>query len=821
MTINSANAGNGVSRPAVSNGASNGANGGVNGGGSTPLCRPTADGSRYELTSATALPKAGAFLWNQQMMIQVTCRGYATAQFMQPEPAKYMHAPNLEARTFMQPEQNYYAHHPGRFVYVKDEETSEIFSAPFEPVRAKPDKFIFSAGKSDVRWTVENLGLRVELRLVIPTHDVAELWTVDVTNLTERPRKISVYPYFPFGYMSWMNQSAEWRSDLCGVVASSITPYQKAEDYFKNKLLKDRSYFLCETPPTAWEARQGAFEGEGGLHAPSAIVDNEELGRSDARYETPTAAVQYRLSLTPSSSHTLRFLLGPALDDEEIKTMKTRYLSKGGFARCAADYAEYIAKGTGCLQISTPDAALDNFVNHWLPRQCYYHGDVNRLTTDPQTRNYLQDNMGMTYIASGVSRRAFLIALAQQEASGAMPDGILLAEGAELKYINQIPHTDHCVWLPVVLEAYLSETADYALLEEKVTDHTGHEASVFQRIGRAVDWLLSARDERGLSYIAQGDWCDPMNMVGYKGKGVSGWLTLATGFACRLWADVCEQQGQAGLAAQYRESAQAVNDAANAHMWHGSWFARGITDDNVVFGLASDKEGKIWLNPQTWSILSGAASPQQTRQMLAAVDEHLSTPYGTLMFGPPYSGMREDVGRVTQKYPGSAENGSVYNHAAVFYIHALYGIGEADRAYEVLRKLIPGPSDADYIQRGQMPVYIPNYYRGAWREYPRTAGRSSQLFNTGTVSWAYRCFIEGLCGLRGDAEGLAIHPQLPPHWDGMKVKRLFRGATFLIDIQKADVDEVLVKHGDAVLPQARFTGIRPGETYELSVFVPK
>ncbi|KAJ2965263.1 hypothetical protein NUW58_g10921 [Xylaria curta] len=197
---------------------------GVNGHGGTPLCRPTADGSRYELTSATLLPKASAFLWNQRMMIQVTCRGYATAQFMQPEPAKYMHAPNLEARTFMQPEQNYYAHHPGRFVYVKDEETSRVFSAPFEPVRAKLDKFVFSAGKNDVRWTVENLGLRVEMTLVIPTHDVAELWTVSVTNLADKPRKISVYPYFPFGYMSWMNQSAEWRPDLNGVVASSITP---------------------------------------------------------------------------------------------------------------------------------------------------------------------------------------------------------------------------------------------------------------------------------------------------------------------------------------------------------------------------------------------------------------------------------------------------------------------------------------------------------------------------------------------------------------------------------------------------------------------
>ncbi|KAI1816516.1 Six-hairpin glycosidase-like protein [Poronia punctata] len=789
---------------------------------SSDLVRPTADGSRYELTSPTALPKAGAFLWNQRMMIQVTCRGYATAQFMQPEPAKYAHAPNLEARTFMQPEQNYYTHHPGRFVYIKDEETSELFSAPYEPVRGKLDRFVFSAGKSDVQWTVEKLGIRVELTLVVPTDDVAELWTVKVTNLTNKPRKISVYPYFPFGYMSWMNQSGEWREDLGGVIASSVTPYQKAEDYFKNKNLKDKSYFLCETKPTSWEAMQAAFEGESGLHAPSAIVERDELARGDARYETPAAAVQYRLSLGPSeAAKPLRFLFGPALDDAEIRQVRDRYLSADGFAKCSAEYSAYIAKGAGCLEIETPDKALDNFVNHWLPRQCYYHGDVNRLTTDPQTRNYLQDNMGMTYIAPSVARKAFLTALAQQEPTGAMPDGILLDEGAELKYINQIPHTDHCVWLPVTLEAYLSETADYALLEEKVTDFHGGVYTVFERISRAVDWLISSRDHRGLSYIAQGDWCDPMNMVGYKGKGVSGWLTLATGFSAKIWAELCEQLGKKELATRYRDGAKAVNDAANAHMWHGSWFARGITDSDVVFGIASDKEGRIWLNPQSWSILGGAASPDQIRAMLPAIDEQLSTPYGTVMFAPAYSGMREDVGRVTQKYPGSAENGSVYNHAAVFYIHALYGIGEKDRAYDVLRKMIPGPDKSDYIQRGQMPVYIPNYYRGAWREYPERAGRSSQLFNTGTVSWAYRCFIEGLCGLRGDAEGLTIRPQLPSHWNNMKVRRLFRGASFVIDIKRGDVDNVVVKHNDKVLPKAKFTSIRPGETYELSVTVPK
>ncbi len=39
-------------------------------------------GARCALTSPTAMPLAAGFLWNRRMMIQATCRGYATAQFM-------------------------------------------------------------------------------------------------------------------------------------------------------------------------------------------------------------------------------------------------------------------------------------------------------------------------------------------------------------------------------------------------------------------------------------------------------------------------------------------------------------------------------------------------------------------------------------------------------------------------------------------------------------------------------------------------------------------------------------------------------------------
>lgn len=790
------------------------------------MLRPTHNGDCFELATPTAMPRAAGFLWNKKMVLQMTCRGYAVAQFMQPEPAKYAYAPNLEAKTFMQPEQPYYAHHPGRFFYIKDEESGEIFSAPYEPVRAATDVFTFSVGKSDLAWTIECLGIRVQLNVSLPVDDVVELWSLSLTNISARTRNISVYPYFTVGYMSWMNQSAEYRADLGGIVATCVTPYQKVADYFKNKNLKDKTFFLAETPPASWEARQENFEGEGGLHNPSALQLNE-LAKGDARYETPAAVLQYRLQLPAVGSRDFRFVFGPAFDDAEIKNIRAKYLINGpGFEKAKRNYEKYLAAGRGCLQIETPDKELDNFVNNWLPRQVFYHGELNRLTADPQTRNYLQDNMGMCYIKPRVARAAFLRALSQQETSGAMPDGILLAEGAELKYINQVPHTDHCVWLPVCLKAYLDETNDYGILNEIVSSadasgQAGNSLTVVERISRAMDWLLSARDSRGLSFIAQGDWCDPMNMVGYKGKGVSGWLSVATAYALNLWADICEQQAQNKAAEKYHSGAKSINSAVNKYLWDGEWFARGITDDDVVFGVSKDTEGRIFLNPQSWAILSGAADNAQRKKMLAAIAQQLETSYGVAMLAPAYTAMRDDVGRITQKHPGSAENGAVYNHAAAFYIFSLYSIAENDRAYKLLRQMIPGPDEQDYLQRGQLPVFIPNYYRGAYHQFPRTAGRSSQLFNTGTAAWVYRCLVEGLFGLKGDEKGLFINPQLPGDWQHAKVAREFRGAIFHVAMQRAAISHIQVKIDDEVLAGQCIENITAGHTYQIEVLLPK
>ncbi len=208
-----------------------------------------------------------------------------------------------------------------------------------------------------------------------------------MANLSGRPRRVAVYPYFPIGYMSWMNQSAEYRADLGGIVGSCVTPYQKATEYFKNKYFKDRTYFLCETPPVSWDARQLAFEGEGGLHAPSAVAA-PELSGSDARYETPTAAVQYRETLAAAGAgdaREYRFMFGPAFDDAEIRELRARHLSRAGFEAAAREYAAYVARGSGVLRISTPDPDLGQLRQQLAAAPGLLPRRRDRLTTDPQT----------------------------------------------------------------------------------------------------------------------------------------------------------------------------------------------------------------------------------------------------------------------------------------------------------------------------------------------------------------------------------------------------------------------------------------------------
>ncbi|TDF35548.1 NdvB protein [Alteromonadaceae bacterium M269] len=765
------------------------------------------------LYSPTLMPNAGGFLWNKKLMIQMNCRGYAVAQHMQPEPSKYAYGPAIEGKTFMQPEHHYYAHHPGRFFYLKDEESGEVFSLPYEPTRKTFDEFIFTHRAHSLHWVLTLDEVVFELTLKLLGDEAAEHWHLKISNGGSSTRKFSLYSYFSIGYMSWMNQSATYDESLQSIIATSVTPYQKVDEFKKNQHLKDLTYFFSERKPDSWLAQQGLFEGEGGLQSPDALL-GESLPNQACHYQVPAAVMQYRLLLGAEDTEQFNWVFGPAKDRQEIEHIINV------FAQNQKTAVAYAAQKS-CLKVSTPDKTFDHYVNHWLPRQVSYHGESNRLTTDPQTRNFLQDAMGMVFLDPEAAKKGFLKALSQQSSTGAMPDGILLHPDAELKYINTVPHSDHNVWLLIFLSTYLQETGDLGILQASCpfSDYQAP-ASVFEHIQRAMCRLVKQVDHRSLSYIYQGDWCDPMNMVGVKGKGVSAWLTLATSYSCSLWSEICESAGQEVVSRDWANQAKQFNDAINQYCWDGQWYARGITDDGRVFGVSNDAEGRIFLNPQTWSILSGAASPSKIKAMLGQIDQQLDTPFGPMLLAPSYTAFQKDIGRLTQKSAGVAENGSVYNHASAFYIYSLYQIGESQRAYSALRKMLVDSTDA--LTKGQLPVYIPNYYRGAYHQYPDYAGKSSQLFNTGTVAWYYRSVIEGLFGLKGHEQGLEISPQLPDEWDEAKVSRQFRQATFHVEYKRTDaITGMQISANGSVVDWNVITDIVAGETYSVSVTLPR
>ncbi len=775
-------------------------------------------GERIELHSPTALPAASAYLWNRNTLLNVNCRGFVSALHMQPEPARYSYGPNMEATTFAQPEQPYYAHHPGRFFYLKDTRSSELFSAPYEPVRRRPERFLFSAGPRDICWQLQFQGIGLEISLSLPEADSVERWHLRVSNHSAQSRDIALYPAFTLGYMSWMNQGAAYHPQLGAVIGKRVTPYQHLSDYPQVKAAKDLTFLLHDQTPNSWETRREVFEGEGGPHAPAAI-NADSLSNGTANYTTPIAALHYALTLAPGAQHEFRFLFGPAKDEAEISRIRQQYLPsrKGSDSECGGGHP------LTTLQSQSPDQAFDHFLNTWLPRQVFYHADCNRFTTDPQTRNYLQDNMGAAYLAPSLARAAFITALSQQENSGALPDGILLNDQATLKYINQVPHSDHCLWLPLCLEAYLDESDDYALLGEAVPSrgNTNEKTSVYQRVCAALDYLWGRRDQRGLVYIEQGDWCDPMNMVGPAGIGVSGWLSIALVHALQVWAQICRCHGDSDSAERYAAYAAELAAVCNDTLWDGQWYARGITDGGRRFGTQADTEGRIYLNPQSWALLARIADDAQTEALLSAVDRELGTPWGLAMLAPAYTAMQEDIGRITQKFPGSAENGSIYNHAAMFFIHALYKIGRHDQAFHWLRTMLPGPDVDDLLRRGQLPNFLPNYYRGAWRQFPEEAGRSSGLFNTGTAAWYYRVVIEQLYGLRGCREGLRLQPGLPSHWQSASVTRRFRGAILNITYQReAHCSEPRYAVDGQALPTPLITNITPRQTCQVIITLP-
>ena len=70
--------------------------------------------------------------------------------------------------------------------------------------------------------------------------------------------------------------------------------------------------------------------------------------------------------------------------------------------------------------------------------------------------------------------------------------------------------------------------------------------------------------------------------------------------------------------------------------WDNDRFIRGYTRWANASARAEDPEANLWLNPQSWAVISGLASREQADAALENVYQRLNTAYGAVLMDPPY-----------------------------------------------------------------------------------------------------------------------------------------------------------------------------------------
>jgi cellobiose phosphorylase len=276
--------------------------------------------------------------------------------------------------------------------------------------------------------------------------------------------------------------------------------------------------------------------------------------------------------------------------------------------------------------------------------------------------------------------------------------------------------------------------------------------------------------ERGLPLMGSGDWNDGMNLVGIEGKGESVWLGFFLHEVLRQFAEVARKRGDGLFAGHCDEERVRLRASLEANGWDGGWYRRAYFDDGTPLGSSSNAECRIDSISQSWSVLSGAGSPERSHAAMAAVHAQLVRREAGLvqLLDPPFSTSSLNPGYIRGYVPGVRENGGQYTHAAIWAAMAFAAIRDAERAWEVMNLINP----VNHSRSGEMAAtYKVEPYVVAADVYavaPHT-GRGGWTWYTGSAGWMYRLIVESLLGVRLEGGKLHMTPCLPANWTGVTI----------------------------------------------------
>lgn len=563
----------------------------------------------------------------------------------------------------------------------------------------------------------------------VPLEGAREFFIYTVKNESTQPKRISIIAACA---LEGGPMSSECLAEEGGRLISVMTvPYHiYYEDY--EKAMKEHNTCYCATSvqPSRVVCNENVlFDGKrryvkNAFDAPerTASYNGEHIG-----------TFRYDAELQPGESFTFSTVVGICISREDARKNVADFLSgkeraEDELKKAEAFFKRYASK----KKTAAKEENIDNFASFWQVKQVLCMVMTKRLSQTYSIRNSLQDAMGVGYVEREMARNYFVECLKLQKSDGSILqhgvwNDLFPPRGLGLLYMKDGPS-----WVVICLSNYIYDNGDYDFLKQIVAFKDGGEDTVEGHLLRAVDFMWKDRGTYGLSLLGDGDWTDPINGPGRKGKGVSTWTSMAFVYGMRTLAKVLKHEEK--NVERIERKIDEMQENILRFCYVKDRFIAGYNDDGVAYGCADDKEGSLFLNMHSWAILSGVAKGEYLKRCIEVIDE-LTTPIGVLVMKPPFTRWNEKFGKISVKQEGKDEKGSVYCHAAAFAAYALFLSGEREKAESILKNILPTHEYKAQFEK-QPPLFIPNYYFTKEPQY----GESSALNSTGTSAWFLKIY---------------------------------------------------------------------------------
>ena len=692
---------------------------------------------------------------------------------------------------------------PGHYVYLRDDDSQDYWSISWQPVGKPLDQAKYSCrhGMSYSVYECDYNGIQASQTLLVPRQDSVELWDIEIKNTGEQARTISAFSYCEFSFHHIASDNQNFQMSLYAAGSS----YQ--DGVIEHDLFYEESgyqYFTASFEPDSYECLRDNFIGPyRSENNPQAV----EVGRCEGGFEkggNHCASLHKQFVIQPGETIRFVYMLGEGPRAKGL-VAKAKYSDLAIVDQAYTDLKDFWAEKINKLQIQTPNEGMNTMINTWNLYQAEINVMFSRFASFIEVggrtglgyRDTAQDAMTIPHsnpdkcrsriveLLRGLVSKGYGLHLFQpewfepqtkKEKAFKSPTVVLTPNAADIIHGADDACSDDALWLVSAISEYIKETGEITFLDEEITYADGGAGSVYEHMTRILDFSATQVGESGICKGLRADWNDCLNL----GGGESAMVSFLHYWALQNFLELARYIGQAEDVQKYEEMAAQVKKVCDTKLWDEEWFIRGVTKNGRKIGTIHDQEGKIHLESNAWAVLSGAASPDKGQKAMDSVYQYLYTPYGIMLNGPSYTVPDDDIGFITRVYPGLKENGAIFSHPNPWAWAAECLLGRGDKAMTFYDALCPYHQNDKIEIREAEPYSYCQFIVG--REH-NEFGRARHPFMTGTGGWAYFAVTRYILGIKPELDYLKIDPCIPATWEGFKVVREFRGASFAITVE--------------------------------------